>query len=114
MPRRVPGRNSIRLAACLRGAVLLVCAGPLCAQSPTGDGVARSSTGEVLPQPTDGVRRLPADAFRPEPEFGVRYRTLFRGTAPPYVDQIRPISVSPTAVVTDSIELRVNPGIPDF
>lgn len=118
MPRPVPGRKSDRLVACLCGALILGCAGLARAQSneppAATDTVARSPTGEPLPQATDGVRRLPADAFRPEPEFGVRYRTLFRGTAPPYVDQIRPISVSPTAVVGDSIQGRVNLGIPDF
>jgi hypothetical protein len=116
MLRRVPGRKSDRMAACLCGAFVLACAGAVWAQSenpPPTDTVARSPTGEPLPQATDGLKRMPADAFRPAPEFGVRYRTLFRGTGAPYTDEIRPVHLEASAAV-DNVEARVHLGLPNF
>src|SRR4051812_45341743 len=98
MPSRAPGRKFDRLAASLCGALALVYAEPVDAQSPEStDTVARSATGEPLPQATDGLRRMPVDAFRTEPDFGVRYRSIFRDTGAPYINEIRPVHIEPTA-----------------
>lgn len=118
---RLPGRNVDRFALAALGTLALVCARvstgqpePPNGSPPSGNVVERDVRGaEAVPSATDGLTRLPADAFRSDPEVGVRYRTLFRDTGAPYTNELRPIEPDATARA-GSVEGRIHLGLPNF
>ena len=123
MRSRLPSRVFERLGLGFLGALFLVC---VCARISTGESATRQQaqqddspverdvrSGAPVPSATDGLTRLPGDAFQSDPAVGVRYRTLFRDSGAPYTNELRPIDPQATARA-GSVETRVNLGIPNF
>ena len=85
----------------------------------TGPGSSSSSTPSssssgYAPSGTEGLRRVPRDAYETTPSVGVPYRTIFRDTRAPYYDQLRDLTLSPSTRAGDSVEIRSNIDLPDF
>src|SRR5688572_26629771 len=72
------------------------------------------SSGEQVPSATDHLRTIPRSAYENPPEVGVPFRTIFRSTNAPYYDQLRGITLSPSARTGESVEIRSNLDLPDF
>lgn len=80
--------------------------GPATEPSPSGS--------TYVPSGTDGLRRIPPDAFQTAPAVGVPVKSIFRSTNAPYYDQLRDITLSPSARAGDSVEITSNIDLPDF
>src|SRR5215207_9876049 len=72
-----------------------------------------SREGQV-PSATDHLRTVPRSAFENPPAVGVPVRSIFRSTNAPYYDQLRDITLSPSARMGESLEVRSNIDLPDF
>lgn len=56
---------------------------------------------------------MPADAYTPAPEGGVKYKSVFRDTGAPYTNFLRPIDVEPT-VSSGGFDAAFRMDLPDF
>ena len=119
----LPGRSFKRLELGFLGALVLVC---VCARISTGESEPRGNapqddfpvdrdvrSAEPVPSATDGLTRIPRDAFQTDPAVGVRYRTLFRDSGAPYTNEIRPVRIQPTASA-GSVESSAHLRVPSF
>src|SRR5829696_4778990 len=75
---------------------------------------AESSSSGQIPSATDHLRNIPRSAYEDLPAVGVPVRSIFRDTQAPYYDQLRDITLSPSARMSDSVEIRSNIDLPDF
>jgi hypothetical protein len=73
-----------------------------------------STAPSTAPSATDDLRRVPRNAFQQDPAVGVPVRSIFRDTRAPYYDQLRDLTLSPSARMGDSVEVRANLDLPDF
>ena len=73
-------------------------------------------TGAASPAPvsaTEGLSRLPQDAYPGEPAVGIPQRTLFRDTGAPYLHSLRTPALEPSVRPTESIDATFHLDMPD-